>query len=156
MRLSRNIKFKEDKTWNWKDIAMSFRFPECYDQAFNKQLEQYLLHPQEHYNFALKRFGKLPTLRDQSVGGITNKDHYQSGYTINHGSGSSIGGATKSKDQEDQNAAGTQATDQTKKCMTQGVEEREKEDSSIDGYYSDRPKGINDSTKEDDDFVIII
>lgn len=96
-----------------------------------------MLHPQEHYNFALKRFGKLPSIRDQSVGGITNKDHDQSGYTFDHGSGSSIGGVTKSKDQEDQNAAGTQAIDQTKQCMTQGVEEREEEDPSIDGYYSD-------------------
>ena len=154
--VSRNIKFKEDKTWNWKDIAMSSEFSEGYDQAFRKLFEQYLQHPQEHYSFALKRFGKLPSIKNQEVGGLTNRIQSQSGYTIDYSSESSVGGITKSKDQKDQNTAGTQATDQIKECMTQGVQESEEEDPSIMGYYSDRHEDLGESTKEDDDFVIIV
>ena len=40
--------------------------------------------------------------------------------------------------------------------MTQGVEESEEENPSIVGYYSDGHEDPGESTKEDDDFVIIV
>lgn len=97
---------KISREGEWEEIAMSFGYRKGYDQAFRRLFDQYLLHPQEHYNFALKWFGKLPSIKNQEVGGLTNRIQDRSG-NDDHDSGTSVGGVTRGKDQEDQNTAAT-------------------------------------------------
>ncbi|KAJ9567195.1 hypothetical protein OSB04_003161 [Centaurea solstitialis] len=52
----------------WSEMAMSFGYPECYRQAFNELFHQYLLIPQEHCKFGLKRFGRISSIDEQDVG----------------------------------------------------------------------------------------
>ena len=119
---------------------MNFGYPECYGQTFKELFDQYLLIPQEYYEFGLKRFGRIPSINEQDVGGESNRF-----FSGNIDSESDEAG---SQDQDDQNIAGTRRLDQIQ------AQDREDEDPSIEGYYSD--EDVGDSSKGSDDFVIIL
>ncbi|GKE85446.1 ARID DNA-binding domain-containing protein, partial [Tanacetum coccineum] len=57
----------------WSEMAMSFGYPESYGQAFSDLFDQYLLILQEHYEFGLKRYGRISRTVEQDIGGVTNK-----------------------------------------------------------------------------------
>ena len=119
---------------------MIFSYPNSYENAFKKLFEGYLLIPHEHYEFGLKGFGKISSVEDQNVGNVVNR--------VFSGKVASEGGLARRQDQDDQNFVCTRRSDQ---IQTQVSED---EDPSIEGYDSD--KDIVESSKEDDDFIIIL
>lgn len=106
----------------WSEMAMSFGYPECYGKAFKELFDQYLLTPQEYYEFELKSFGRSSSVEGQIVGGVTNR--------VFAGKVTSEGGLAGGPDQDDRNFVCTRRSNQVQ------TQDSDEEDPSIEGYHS--------------------
>ena len=162
----------------WNKIAMTFGFPECYGEAFNKLFIDYMLHPHEYFIFAQKWFGKVPSIENQKFGRLTDKIQDKSESPISHSVGTSDGGLSRGNGQEDRNttidhSVGTSdggltrgngqedrnvvmAPVQPRSCKESDVEEIEDENPSIEGYYSEGSKDPSDGSDGKEDFVMLL